>query len=442
MKSNLRIAINAQLPLGSGSGGVETVLRTLAFLGQMDDGDEEYVFIGHWADADWLKPFASGRLKIIQAPPPEEYKSIVPERFKRSLGALRPLARKIKHVFAPPQTQISVPVSDGFYENLNCGVVHFPYQDYVLCDVPTVYNPHDLQHLHYPKFFTGEEIARRETIYPAACRAARAVAVASEFVKRDVMENYGIEADKIQVIEWAPPEINSDKIGRQLKRSVADKYNISAAPFALYPAMTWEHKNHIRLLEAIALLRERRNLHINLICTGDKNSFFPQIERRLRELNLEEQVKFLGIVSHEELSALYLLSQFVVVPTLFEAASAPLFEAWQHNAPAACSSVTSLPEQASGAALLFDPFSVEAIADAVGRMSSDAALRTELRAKGAARLLDFSIERTAKSYRAVYRKIAGLKLNDEDRDLLGRKTTREKISSDWDNPSRRRSKSF
>lgn len=420
MKPNLRIAINAQIPLGSGGGGIETVLRVLTSLGQLD-GDEEYVFIGHWSDPNWLKPLLNERQKLVSPPKPEGRKTLISENFRQSLGQFRPILRKIKRAFRPPSAQIPIdllPVSDGFYESLGCHVIHFPYQDFVRCKMPSVYNPHDLQHLHYPQFFTREEISRRETIYPAACRAAQTIVVASQFVKQDVVQSYGIKPDKVQTIPWSPPQISLKENAEKDWLSLKEKYNFFAEPFALYPAMTWEHKNHLRLLEAVARLRDRDKLRIHVICTGHKNSFFTQIEKRLRELKLKDQFRFPGIVTHEELRSLYFQAEFVIIPTLFEAASGPLFEAWQHNVAVACSSVTSLPEQAADAALLFDPFSVEEMADALKRMTRDENLRQSLRVKGAKRLLDFSLERTAKSYRAVYRKIAGLKLNDEDRDLL------------------------
>jgi glycosyltransferase involved in cell wall biosynthesis len=198
-----------------------------------------------------------------------------------------------------------------------------------------------------------------------------------------------------------------------------EKYEIPPRPFILYPAMTWEHKNHLRLLEAVAGLRDHENLKINVVCTGHKNSFYPNIERRLRELKLENQVKFPGVVSTEELSLLYRLAQFVIIPTLFEAASAPLFEAWQHGAAVACSRVTSLPEQAGSAALFFDPFSVGEIANALKTMTADENLRSELRERGNQRLRDFDLERTLKAYRAVYRKAARAVLSEEDEYLLG-----------------------
>lgn len=406
------------------------MLRVLASSSRLD-GDEEYVFIGRQSNLDWLKSFLSERQTIICAPSPSPNRA---EIFKRALGPLRPLVRGIKHLIAaPPQTDISLPVSDGFYESLNCDVIHFPYPDFVLCrDVPTVYNPHDLQHLHFPEFFAPDVIQRRESVYPAACRAAQTVVVASQFVKQDIIRRYGTAADKIQVIPWAPPETALNEFTEKDAVALLEKYRLPPRPFILYPAMTWEHKNHLRLLEAVARLREREGLIINVVCTGYKHVFFANIERRLRELRLESQIKFPGVVSVRELSLLYRLAQFVIIPTLFEAASGPLFEAWQHNVAVACSRVTSLPEQAAGAALFFNPLSVEEIADALKKLSSDENLRSTLRSSGSERLRDFDLERTLKAYRAVYRRAANADLSEEDRYLLNWDWMRESSNANYE----------
>ncbi|MGI8544958.1 MAG: glycosyltransferase family 4 protein [Aridibacter sp.] len=419
MKKNLRIAINAQIPSASGSGGLETVLRILTTFGQLE-GDEEYIFIGHHVDSEWLKPLLGERQTLVSAPMPMKTRSNGKESLKRLASPLLPFARKIKKIVSPTQIKYDIPHSNGFYESLNCDVIHFPYQDYVYCDVPTVYNPHDLQHLHYPEFFTPAEIERRESIYPSACRAADFVVVGSQFVKNDVRQKYKIDSDKIQIIPWSLPEKMFDVFTEKDAQILLEKYKCPSRPFIIYPAMTWEHKNHIRLLEAIALLRERDNLEINLICTGHKNHFYAHIKKRLIELNLEDQVKFTGIVEYEELSILYRLAQFVIIPTLFEAASGPLFEAWQHDVAATCSTITSLPEQAGDAALLFDPFSVEEIADSIMKLAADETFRAELRVKGKRRLRDFDIENTVKAYRAVYKKAAGIALDEEEKNLLNR----------------------
>src|SRR5262249_19518735 len=103
---------------------------------------------------------------------------------------------------------------------------------------------------------------------------------------------------------------------------------------------------------------------------------------------------------------------------LFEGAGMPVLEAWQDNVPVTCSGVTSLPEYAGNAALLFDPLSAESIAGAIARMHTDADLRENLRRLGSLRLREFNWDHTAKQYRAVFRRAAGRELTDEDRWLL------------------------
>jgi glycosyltransferase involved in cell wall biosynthesis len=418
----LRVAIDARLNPGQGCGGIESVLIGLVHaLGQLEDGNEEYVIIGPSDEPYWLKSYIGPNQSIVAFPAPAPPPKQKIETAKRALGPLRPVARRLWQAATVPQSPASrwpeVPISDGFHEGLNCEVVHFPFQQFMVCSLPTIYNPHDLQHLHYPEFFTPDEIAFRETVWRTGCRLAHTVAVTSDWVKDDVALQYGISPQKIQVIPWSPPTEAYPRPKPEVIKSVREQHRLPEF-FAFYPAMTWEHKNHLRLLEAIAVLRDREGKRVHLVCTGHKNSFWPRIEERLHELRLEDQVQFLGVVSPEHLRALYHLAQFVIVPTLFEAASGPLFEAWQEMTPVACSTVTSLPEQASDAALLFDPMSVEAIVEAIARLSSDAELREDLKRRGASRLQDFSWERTAKAYRATYRRAAHRSLNDEDTRLL------------------------
>jgi glycosyltransferase involved in cell wall biosynthesis len=70
------------------------------------------------------------------------------------------------------------------------------------------------------------------------------------------------------------------------------------------------------------------------------------------------------------------------------------------------------------AGLLFDPTDTAAIANAIARMATDELLREQLRLRAYRRLKDFDWQRTAKTYRAVYRRAAGRHLADEDRRLL------------------------
>jgi glycosyltransferase involved in cell wall biosynthesis len=172
-------------------------------------------------------------------------------------------------------------------------------------------------------------------------------------------------------------------------------------------------------MDALAYLRDRRGLVVPLVCTGSLHErFWPQIASRISQLGLDQQVRFLGFVPQEDLRALYRLAQCLVLPTLFEANSLPIFEAWYDGTPVVCSNVTALPEQLMDAGLLFDPLDITSIGDAIAKVFTDAHLREDLRARGWRRLADFDWTRTARAYRAVYRRTAGQRLSEEDRLLL------------------------
>src|SRR5205823_759225 len=114
--------------------------------------------------------------------------------------------------------------------------------------------------------------------------------------------------------------------------------------YMLYPAHSWPHKNHLRLLEAMARLRDLSGVRVNLVCTGAMDGFFRTINARVRSLHLDNQVTFLGYVSPDELETLYRFARFLVFPSLFEGYGFPLTEALQAGLPIACSNVTSVPE--------------------------------------------------------------------------------------------------
>lgn len=426
MKEPIRIAINAQIPPNKGGGFERALVGLIAALGRLHDGPEEYIIIGPWQEPEWLEPYLGPNQRIVrgQRRSKQIVQKVTPlEPIKRAFGPLRPLFRKIwRELFPIPPVQPrkwpEVPVSDGFYENIGCAVIHFAFQDFVLCALPAIYNPHDLQHLHYPQFFAPSLIAWRETVYPTGCRLAHTVVVGSQWIRQDIVHHYGVPPEKVQVIPWAPytqiyPQPKADEV-----TAVQVRYGLNH-PFAFYPAMIHEHKNHLRLLEALAYLRDREGLVVHLVCTGNRNfPFWSRVEERLRSLNLNSQVQFLGMVPPEILRAIYQLAQFVIFPSLFEGGALPVFESWLEDTPLACSTATMIPEQAGDAALLFDPHCLPAITDAIRRMATDTSLRAGLIRKGQQRLQDFSWERTAKAYRAVYRRASRRSLTDEDRWLL------------------------
>lgn len=416
----LRVVLNAQVSCDGRSGGVQHFVTALVYaLGRLDDGSVEYVIVGPHDDPEWLTPYLGPNQRLVPGQKRNDpWKALPP--FLRPLR--NPLARaqwEAKRLLTSETTPpwLRPAESNGFFESFAPDLVHFPYQVYFRCQVPTVFSPHDLQHLHYPEFYTAAQLMRRSIIYANGCRESQAVTVGSHFSKQDVVSQYGIAADSVHVIPHASMSDVYGEAPEADRDQVQQRYGLPAA-FVFYPAQTWPHKNHLGLLRALRRARDTYGLVIPLVCSGIKNDFWPTIEAEIRSLGLSEQVQFLGYVDSADLQMLYQLALFVVHPSLFEGGGLPVLETFHAGTPLTCASATSLPEYAGDSALLFDPASEESMASALCRMTTDAGLRDELRLKGKARSQLFSWEQVGKAYQALYRQVAGRQLSSEDREAM------------------------
>jgi glycosyltransferase involved in cell wall biosynthesis len=404
----LRVAIDARIRSGE-TGGVESVIIGLASgISGFANGDEEYLFLALQGEDDWLRPYVSGPARIVTVQPSSSL-----SRRQRIANAAPWLADAWRRRPRRSQGILGPPPSDGTIERDGVDVMHFTFQFGFLTDIPSIYHPHDLQHLHLPEFFSAEQRAMRELWYRALCDQAAMVAVASTWTKHDVETQYGLPPNKVCVVPFAPPTAAYQEPGQQEATSIRRRLGTPDS-YILYPAQTWPHKNHSGLMRAIALLRSQ-GLVVPLVAPGQQNEHFAALEQLVFELDLCDQVVWPGFVSPTDLLALYAGATAVVIPSRFEAASAPLWEAFRAGVPAACSNVTSLPEQAGDAALIFDPDDVDGMAAAIRQLWTDPTLRSSLVERGRARIADLSWDGTARMFRAHYRRIAGRNPSDDDR---------------------------
>jgi glycosyltransferase involved in cell wall biosynthesis len=393
-----RILIDGRLFTGT-TGGVETVLIGLAQgLASVPFADLDISFVTYEGHDGWLRPHVGAGVSIVTVPPPRRATPGVRKLLGPAFGPLRRVRRAIR------RTNTRIP-TDLVMDGLAADLVHFPHQGPGRITAPFIYQPHDLQHLHLPQFFTPEELRRRETYYGPLCRAAARVVVGTSWVKSDIIDNYGVDASHINVIPLAP---------------VAGAGHPGVRPpwlpanYLLYPAAFWPHKNHARLIEALALTATDHP-DVELVLTGAAVADGTDVVAAAATFGVASRVHLAGFLSEDDLATAYAHARAVVVPTLFEAGSFPIWEAFSRGIPVACSTVTSLPRQVGDAAVLFDPLSVPAIAAAISLVWSDDALRATLVAKGSARVAAFSWEDTARRYVALYRLLTSVATEADER---------------------------
>jgi glycosyltransferase involved in cell wall biosynthesis len=383
MKKNL-VAVEARISNPGLVGGIGQVIVSLAqHLSKLEKGPDEYVFIGLENAEAWLGSYIGGscRLHIVAYP---------------SSHAVDELLFK----------------SDGTAESLGADLVHFPMQHAYLTGCPSIYHPHDLQHFHMPEYFDADSLRWRLIAYRAYSHQARFVCVETDWIKDEVVKKLDVPPDNVAVIPIAPP--SPPAISMTSWAALAAAQMAWFPRFIFYPAQTWRHKNHLRLLEALQFLKQREGLVVPLVCSGHQNEFFPEIQAKVDACGLAEDVRFLGFVDDAELSVLYRLAAAVIVPTKFESLSLPIWEAFSAGTPVACSRVTSLPEQVDGAGLLFNPDEPLEIASAIKRLWTDGTLRAALIRKGFERIKAVSGDKMARQFRALYRKALGQRIDIEE----------------------------
>jgi glycosyltransferase involved in cell wall biosynthesis len=164
-------------------------------------------------------------------------------------------------------------------------------------------------------------------------------------------------------------------------------------------------KNLGRLLQAYALLRTRGAPAVPLVIGGKPDYGIEAPFSRSRSAAGRDNVRWMGLISDEDLPAFYSGAAAFVYPSLFEGFGLPVLEAMACGTPVVTSDRTALPELTGDAALLIDPVSIEALAEAMTRILTDHALADDLRRRGLERSRRFSWGETAKRTLAVYREV-------------------------------------
>lgn len=283
------------------------------------------------------------------------------------------------------------------------------YTHPAVIEFPGILTIQDLQHLHYPEFFTRADWDERERLYRESARRARRIICGSEFTRRDVHQRYGIPLEKMTTI-WNIPSSNAwRELPPHRCRALLDAMGVEG-PFLLYPAHCWPHKNHARLVQAMGLADTRLPRDLKVVLTGNPFPDDHPAAAMLRERGRESRVVHLGYRSPQEFRALLQSCRALVFPSLFEGFGMPVAEALIAGKAVACSNVTSLPEIAGDAAVTFDPADPADIAARIVEVATNEDLRRSLEHAARRRRAAFSpwscAIRTLAVYESVFAELA------------------------------------
>lgn len=271
----------------------------------------------------------------------------------------------------------------------------------------TIVQVHDLSFLRVPETSPPALRSWLERVVPESVRRADHVLADSWATRDDLLDFYNVTpATRITVLHGGVHERFLPRSAQE-QQAIRRKYRLDQWPFIFSLGTLQPRKNHGRMVQALARLVQE-GLELHLVIAGGAGWLSEPFFQQLKESGIENRVHLIGFVDDADLPALYSAAEVFAFPSLYEGFGLPVLEAMACGTPVVTSDLSSLPEVAGDAALLIDPLNVEALADALRRLTSDSQLRQQLIEAGHVRVGQFTWSRAARRLLDIYRELGDL----------------------------------
>ena len=337
--------------------------------------------------------------KYLQYENVDELKSVFPDFYIHTIGKIEKLKAGFlrKLAFTIPSL---IPFIRQFFPlnsiitKKNIDLMLFPTTvlDSSLCNQKHIFFLADIAHVFYPWFpevSANGQLRIRHILFKYGLHHADQIVVESKQLRSDIAKYYGADETKTDVLYqiFSQTLENTDFKDDEYANF---RHNLPSR-YVFYPAQLWEHKNHRNLLHAMKLVSGEFP-DLCLVLTGSRKEGDKQIFTLIKELELHNNVKYLGYVPDEFMPILYKNAQALVMPTYFGPTNIPTLEAFYYGCPAVISELPGVIEQTGDAALLFNPDLPEDIAKKIILVLKNENLRNEMVRKGYERLRVLSYE--------------------------------------------------
>jgi len=260
--------------------------------------------------------------------------------------------------------------------------------------MPKIVTIHDLIFMRYPEYYTAFDRKMYEKKSKYACKVADKIIAISKQTADDCIAFLGADHRKIEIVNQSCDPIF---FAPQKNEEILKKYNLPEK-FILNIGTIEARKNLLNLVKALKFV----DPEISLVAIGRRTPYTALIEAYIIENGLTDRVKLMHHVCFCDFPAIYAAASVFAYPSVFEGFGIPILEALAAGTPVATSNISSMPEVGGNAALFFDPYKVEDIAEKINSLLNNNRVVADLKENRKTQLEKFSIENIAKQVIEIY----------------------------------------
>lgn len=278
---------------------------------------------------------------------------------------------------------------------------------------PSVVTIHDLTRFFFPAQKHKGRIHQwaYEIVFRSAINNSSKIITVSEHTRSDLVRYFPKAAEKtVMIYEGVDTGMFSSGKSIELHKSEnLDGWGIKK-PYLLFVGVWMTHKNLPRLLQAFKKVKEK-GFAGSLVITGQGQAHHVDVPALIKKEKMSDAVILPGKIMDEDLPLLYQNAEALILPSLYEGFGLPALEAMACGTPVIASSVSSIPEILGDAAVYFDPYSVDDMAEKISALIGDKQKQAELIVAGNLQVQKFRWEKCAQETLVVYQSLIKLPAN-------------------------------
>ncbi|MBU0572164.1 glycosyltransferase family 4 protein [Patescibacteria group bacterium] len=205
-----------------------------------------------------------------------------------------------------------------------------------------------------------KKIGYHRVFRKAVCGSEKII-VPSNFVKKELIDYYGLEKSKITVTYEG---VDTNIVSKGKKENIFKKYNISS-PYFIYAGNAYPHKNLKRVVEAMVLLNEEVDKKVLFVMTSARNVFTKKLRETIKKAKADKYIKLLGFVPDHDLGVLFKHSTAFIFPSLSEGFGLPGMEAIRAGTLVLASDIPVFKEVYKDSVSYFNPFDFSSMTKAM-----------------------------------------------------------------------------